>query len=119
RGVFQRVGQHDGGIYVDLGDRERRAVEIRPGAYRVVEEPPIRFLRPPGMLPLPEPAHGGSLEELRPLLNLADDDAYRLVVGFLLGGFQPRGPYPLLSLNGEQGAAKSTAATILRGMVDP
>ncbi|MEX0349377.1 MAG: hypothetical protein AB3N15_08110, partial [Paracoccaceae bacterium] len=37
----------------------------------------------------------------------------------LLGCFHPRGPYPILILNGEQGSTKSTTARVLRSLIDP
>jgi hypothetical protein len=41
------------------------------------------------------------------------------VVGWALAVFRDRGPYPVLVLSGEQGSAKSTAAAILRALLDP
>ena len=57
---------------------------------------------------LPVPTRGGSLEQLRELVNLSSDDDYRLLVGWLLAALRPPGqPYPVLILHGEQGSAKS------------
>ena len=44
---------------------------------------------------------------LRPFLNVADEGDYRLLVTWLLAALRPCGPYPILVLHGEQGAAKS------------
>jgi len=41
------------------------------------------------------------------------------VLGCLVAALRPRGPYPVLCLHGEQGSAKSTAALLLRSLVDP
>jgi len=71
------------------------------------------------MLALPVPERGGTISELRRFLNLASDDDFVLAVSWLLGAFHPSGPYPVLILHGEQGSAKSTAATVLRNLVDP
>ncbi len=117
--TFLRVAELEGSVYVDLADPLRRAVEIDRGGWRVVEDSPVRFLRPNGMRELPEPRRGGSLDELRIFLNVSDDESFRLLVGFLLGALHPKGPYPLLSLTGEQGSAKSTAAAFLRDLIDP
>jgi hypothetical protein len=51
-------------------------------------------------------------------LNVRDED-WLLVVAWLAQALCPRGPYPLLCLHGEQGAAKSTAAKVLKGLIDP
>ena len=65
------------------------------------------------------PERGGTLDELRQLVNVATDDDFRLLVGWLLASLYPRGPYPILILNGEQGSGKSTQARLLRMLVDP
>lgn len=106
-------------LYIDIGDRDWRAVEVDAHGWRIVSDPPVRFRRPRGMLPLPEPKRGTSLESvLRPLLNV-DDDGWKLIVGFLVGTMAPDGPYPLLGLHGEMGTAKSSAARTVRGLIDP
>src|SRR5262245_8275581 len=71
RPVHIRVAEHDGHIYLDLADAHWRVVEIGPEGWQVIESPPIRFRRHGGMLPLPVPEHGGSIEDLRPFLNLS------------------------------------------------
>jgi len=52
---------------------EWRAVEIGPDGWRIIGSPPVRFRRAAGMLPLPEPQAGGSIEVLLTLPPLADD----------------------------------------------
>ena len=44
---------------------DRAAVEVDASGWRVVREPPVRFVRPDGMLPLPVPVRGDGLELLR------------------------------------------------------
>jgi hypothetical protein len=105
-------------IYLDLADRDWRAVEITAAGWRLVSDPPVRFRRTRGMAPLPEPESGGSVSELRPLLNV-DDEGWKLVVGFAVGAMAPAGPYPVLSFVGEAGTAKSTAARLIRSAIDP
>ena len=61
RAVHVRVAEHDGHIFLDLGDEHWRAVEIGPSGWCVVCRPPVRFRRPAGLLPLPLPQRGGSL----------------------------------------------------------
>src|SRR5262245_10884710 len=103
-----RVAQHGDKIYLDLGYARWRAVEIDAGGWRIVDRPPIYFRRPNGMLALPEPERGGSVSELRELLNVGDERNWRMIVAWLLCVLRPSGPYPLLVLCGEQGSAKST-----------
>ena len=122
RRVFQRTATHEGRIYIDLCDRSRHVVEIDSEGWRVLTDAPtVRFRRPKTTRPLPEPVRGDAKEcinALRRFLNIAEDD-FVLCVAWLLASLRDTGPYPLLVLTGEQGSAKSTAAKLLRSLVDP
>jgi hypothetical protein len=90
-----RVAEQDGLIYLDLADEFWRSIEIGPHGWRIADDVPVRFRRPAGMLSLPLPARGGSIEELRQFLNLPNRDDFVLVVAWLLAALRARGPYPL------------------------
>ncbi len=125
--VAVRLAEAGGAVYLDLADPTWRVVRVapdEPGGWRVLAPDeataaPVRFRRPRGVLALPQPAPGGAVDELRAFVNAPDDDRWRLLVAWLAAALRPRGPYPALALSGEQGAAKSTAARVLRALVDP
>jgi hypothetical protein len=117
--VHVRLARHEDDIYLDLGDPRWQAIRISGGTWSVVPNPPVRFRRPAGLRSLPVPVHGGSLAELRDLVNVGSDESFVLMVGWLVGTLNPDIPFPVLDLIGEQGAAKSTTARILRQIVDP
>lgn len=117
--VHLRVAEANGAIYLDLGDREWRAVEISRGGWNIVRTPPVRFIRSPGYRPLPDPEFGGSVSMLRPYVNSAGEDGFQLIVAWLLAALRPGGPYPLLALSGQQGSSKSTLSSLLKSLVDP
>ncbi len=117
--IALRVAQRSETIYLDLCNERWRAVEITSAGWRVVDNPPVRFVRRRGMHALPEPIRGGRIDELWPLLNLTDPRARVLVWAWLIGALRPSGPYPVLVLQGEQGTAKTTVAKMLRALVDP
>src|SRR5262245_26352192 len=119
RTIHIRVAEHAGRVYLDLADERWRAVEIGAEGWRVIGSPPVRFRRPPGMLPLPEPETGGSIEALRSLLNIQSQNDFVLVVAWLLATLRSDGPYPLLAVSGEQGSAKTVLSKLLRALVDP
>jgi hypothetical protein len=116
--VFLRVAEQDNAFYVDLCDRDWRAIRIGRFGWEVVGCPPVRFRRERGMLPLPVPQKGGSIAELRPFLNVRGQD-FVLVVAWMLAALRCRGPYPVLGLMGEQGTAKSTLSRMIRSLIDP
>lgn len=117
--TFVRVAEHNGYIYIDLCDNHWRAIEVTPKGWSIVRNPPVKFRRPKGMSTLPEPERGGSIDELRRHVNVVDDADFVLLVAFLVQALRPRGPYPVLVLNGEQGAAKSTTGRMIRALIDP
>jgi len=119
RTVHVRVAECQGRIYLDLADKEWRAVEIGADGWRIVSAPPVRFRRAAGMLPLPLPQKGGSIHALARFLNLPTANNFTLAVAWLLATLRPSGPYPLLAVAGEQGSAKTTLTKILRALVDP
>lgn len=119
RKVWVRVARHNGMIYLDLCDDEGRVVEIGPDGWQVIRDSPVRFVRRPGMLPIPVPlSKSGSLEELWCLCNVPAESR-PLVLGWLLATLHPEGPYPLLCVGGEQGTGKSTLIRMLRSFTDP
>src|SRR5260370_11705410 len=93
RGVHIRIAEHAGHIYLDLADEQWRAVDIGPDGWRVIARPPVRFRRPAGMLPLPVPQQGGSIESLNSFLNLASRPQFLLIVPWFLAPFLSRRPY--------------------------
>ncbi len=104
--------------YLDLCDRQWRAVAIRKDGWEIVSRPPVRFRRANGLRPLSVPIRGGSLDLLREHVTVRGDD-YLMLVTWLAAALRPRGPYPILALTGEQGSSKSTLARVLRQLCDP
>ncbi|MEW6267305.1 MAG: hypothetical protein AB1641_29890 [Thermodesulfobacteriota bacterium] len=118
---YVRVGTNrDDALFFDLANEKWEAVEITPSGWRIVRDPPVKFTRPAGLLPLPTPISrpGTGFTAFRNLTNLGDE-TFVLLVSWLVGALQPEGPYPILVLQGEQGSGKSTAARILKEIIDP
>ena len=116
--VHVRTAQAGDKFYLDLCNDTWEAVEVSAAGWCVVTEPPVKFVRKEGMLPLPRPVEGGSVEQLRPFINVTDDD-WPLVVSWLMAAVRPRGPYPILVVNGEHGSCKTNTGVRIRSLVDP
>lgn len=121
RKVYLRVASYGGCIYVDLGDDSQTVVRISAAGWEIMsaEAAPVIFIRRSGMRPLPMPTVGGKIDALSAFLNLAGMNERRLFIAALTYAFNSRGPYPLVALHGEHGAAKSTQAIIFRLLLDP
>jgi len=114
-----RVAGRDGRYWVDLCQPgNSRAVEIDANGWRVVERPPVLFVRSDSMQPLPEPLHGGDIAPLWSIANIPEEQRL-LVLAWLLECMRPDTPYPGVELIGEQGSGKSTASEALRRVIDP
>ncbi|MGU3544421.1 bifunctional DNA primase/polymerase [Methylobacterium sp. A52T] len=116
--IWSRIGRQGTDVLVDLGRPDGRIVLITGGGYQILARSPVRFIRTPGMLELPEPVPGGRIEELRDLLALPDE-TYNLVLAFLINVLRPGGPYLCLLIEGEQGSGKSFLSSVLRRLIDP
>ncbi len=116
--VHLRAAKSGGKIYLDIGDPEWHAVEIDASGWRMIQDPPVRFRRTAGMAALPLPQSGGSIAQLRALVNLTDD-GFVLYLSCILDALCPGRPHPVLYLAGEEGSTKSTAAKIARSLIDP
>ena len=81
--TWRRIAQHDGLIFLDLGCQRWRAVEISASGWRMIDAPPVKFLRSRGMLALPEPQAGEKIEVLRQFVNVESDSDFRLFVAFV------------------------------------
>lgn len=117
--VFVRVAAHGGNIYLDLADAQRRAVEITPTNWSVINQPPVRFLRPKSLRALPEPQRGGRIDEIRDFFNISDEHDVVLLIVWPLIALNPQIPCPMLVLTGGAGSAKSTSSRLLQQLIDP
>ena len=117
--VFNRFGQGSGALWLDLCDHAGRAVRITSNGWEIVARPAAHFVRYTHQLPLPEPQAGGSLEALRPFFPLEHPADWLLVRAWMLAAMNPLVPTPMLCLIGPPGSGKTTAARLLRSLLDP
>ncbi|WP_380161555.1 hypothetical protein [Kineococcus sp. R86509] len=119
-----RVAFRDDVLVLDLGQPASAAcVVIRPGSWRVKENPPpgIWFRRTAASRPLPTPvANTFGLDGLRRLLSFeAGDRRWLLIRGWLVAACFPEIPRPMLLALGAPGSAKTTRARLIVSVLDP
>ena len=116
--VFVRIGEAEDVVYLDLGDQDWRAVQIRPGGWKIVAEPSVKFRRCLGIAALPLPVGGGNPREILKFLNVRPQHEI-LFLAWLSFCYRPNGPFPILAISGVQGSGKSTSTRVLRALIDP
>ena len=110
-----------GRIVLDLHSPSTEVVNITPDGWSVDLGPDIFFRASRNSLPLPAPVPAAApscAAPLSELLNISPADM-PAILAWLLTALRPTGPYPILVLKGQPGSGKSTAAHILRSLIDP
>ena len=111
-------------VAIDLANEQGQSIDISPDGWEVTHNSACTFRDSRNTRPLPNPTPAESskladLSPLRSLLPLSSNDDWLRVQAWLLSALHPTGPYPILILQGPPGSGKTTAATILRTLIDP
>jgi energy-coupling factor transporter ATP-binding protein EcfA2 len=118
RDVAVRLAAHGGRIYLDLADDHGRVVEVDATGYRIVTDPPVRFIHPPGQQALPVPVDSGEIAALRALANVGDAD-WAMLTGVLVAAMRPGYSIPVTAVLGEHGSGKTTICRMIQALLDP
>jgi hypothetical protein len=116
RPVFVRVAGFNGAIYLDMCNPDWQVIEVTAKGWRIIPQSPVYFVRSKSMNQLAPPEPNGNLRELKYFLP---SGTRILTVAWLVNTLNPNKPYPVLVLQGGEGSAKSTVASILTDLVDP
>ena len=116
--LYLRAAQHEGALWLDLGDPTGRAACITRTGWTVEDSAPVLFRRTALTGPLPEPVHGGDIGDLWKWLNVAEADR-PLVAAALVAALFSEQPHVVLAIFGEQGTGKTTAVKVLVMLLDP
>jgi energy-coupling factor transporter ATP-binding protein EcfA2 len=119
--VYLRVAQIGTSvIYYDLNNEAGQVVQITAQGWQVLDHSPVKFIHPEAMGALPVPECGGSIDELREVVNTATEDDFRLYVGCLIAAMRcDASGFFIMSINGEHGSGKSTLSKIAHRLIDP
>lgn len=113
-----RLARYGDAILYDLGDETGRVVRVSAEGWEVLERSPIPFRRTEATMAAPTPERGGSLDDLKALINIAPED-WSLLKGYLVATMVPDIPHPIATFQGDPGAGKSTASRLVIALLDP
>lgn len=118
--VFLRTGELDGNIYLDLGTPDWQIAKITPAGWEIISysDCPVKFYRTSLGLPFPLPTRGGDINELWNLVNVCNESK-PLILSWLAFGLVPSGAKPIMVFASSKGRGKSSAARILKSLIDP
>lgn len=117
--VHLRTAWHGGALYYDLCDPRWRSVQISKAGWRIVDKPPVKFIRYRHMAAQVVPATGGNIDDLFEFINVKSKTDRKLLRAWNVVGLIPDIPRPAQVLHGDQGAGKSTIAKRQRELIDP
>jgi hypothetical protein len=118
RRLYLRCAEHDGVLWLDLGDLSGRAVKVTAAGWSVEDEPAVLFKRTSLTGILPEPVRGGNLASLWEWVNVAEDDR-PLVAAEMVARLFSDVPHVVVAILGEHGTAKTTTTKVLVALTDP
>jgi hypothetical protein len=119
RHLSYRVTRDGKNILIDMGTRDRSAIEVSTEGWRLVQREKSPFKRFPHMKALPHPEKGGSLKELFDVLPIKDPATRDLISVWLPSMLVPEVPRASLIFHGPSGSGKTSTAEKLRNLVDP
>ncbi len=112
-----RVAQSDNDIWYFLSDSKCRAVKINESGWEIVDNPPILFRKYRHQKSQCLPKRKGDVWRILDYINLAE--CHTMFVCWLVSCFIPDFPHAMPIFYGEKGAAKTTACTLLKRLIDP
>ena len=118
-----RISAGPASIIFNLGNAGCETIELMPGGWKIAGNPARAAARTRTVAGLPYPDEPSSLpvnfHAFRSLLNLSGPDDWDRCLCWLLSALRPEGPYPLLVVTGPKASGKTTAALLLRSLIDP
>jgi len=125
--VFLRTAPYKDEIVINPCWESGQVIHIRSDGYSIIDMPVdagfVFLHRDPAIHAMPVPVAGGDIEKLQQFLNLDNSADFRLVPAVVASLLLPKSPlsgcYPIVVFTGEKGTAKTTAAELMKSIIDP
>lgn len=120
--VWYRVAQFQGGIIIDLGDKDHTHIRITKGNVVIANGSGVLFYRTQVSLPMVMPAEVGNIKLLEKYLNLHPASIILLLGWLTYTLAHPKSSsskYLILVLQGNYGSGKSWLCRIIMQLLDP
>ncbi|MBO4693239.1 MAG: hypothetical protein J5659_02450 [Clostridia bacterium] len=112
-----RVALYDNSFWYDLSNDNWQAVKITNRGWEIVDNPPIIFRRYRHQKHQIQPSKDGDIRRILKYINIQDN--HTLFLCWLVSCFVPNIPHAMPIFFGEKGAAKTTACSLLKKLIDP
>ncbi len=112
-----RVAQFDNALWYNFSNSNWSAVKITDDDWEIIDNPPILFKRFRHQKQQLQPNTDGDIRRILQYINLQDD--HTMFLCWLVSCFVPNIPHAMPIFFGEKGAAKTTACTLLKKLIDP
>jgi hypothetical protein len=117
--VYLRVAEHDGTVYIDMGDPDCHVIEIAGGTWDIGVRAPVLFRRTKLTGVMPKPYVDGDISRLWEFVRIAEEDRPLVLAWLVSALIQPGVAHAILALLAEHGSAKSTMTRCLNDLIDP
>ena len=121
--VFLRTAPYKDEIVINPCWESGQVIHIRSDGYSIIDMPVdagfVFLHRDPAIHAMPVPIAGGDIEKLQQFLNLENSADLRLVPAVVASLLLPKPDYPVVVFTGEKGTAKTTAAELMKSIIDP
>ena len=115
--LYNRVAKAEDVFWYDMTDKQHSAIKITSEGWKIVNLPPILFMRYGHQVPQVIPQQDGDINKIFEYINVVKFKT--LFLCWLVSCFVPDIPHVMTIIHGEKGAAKSTACELIKRLIDP
>lgn len=115
--LYTRVARYNNAILYSLSNRNCEAIEITKDGWKIINNTPILFKQFRHQKEQLNPKENGDIRRILKYINLQEN--HTLFLCWLVCCFVPDIPHAMPIFFGEKGAAKTTACTLLKRLIDP